>query len=82
MEKHYAHYLQKTHKFFKEFGDLNDAALDEKLFLIGRLMCSSKGNINPKSAILEVLSKKDEPMTIPLDINEEVYLLIGVSYLF
>ena len=41
MEKHYANFLLKQHKLFKEFGDLNEAALDEKLFLVGRVMCTS-----------------------------------------
>ncbi len=71
MEKCYAQFLIKQSEDFKEFGDLNNATLNDRIYLIGRVMSSTMGNVSTKNAVLEVLSKNDEAMRIPLEFTSE-----------
>jgi len=71
MEVVYTEYIKKTHKKFKELGDLSTAGLNEDIYLCGRVVCNSEGNVNPKSADLELISGKDDVIRIPLDFNED-----------
>lgn len=71
MEGVYTEYLKRTHKKFKELNDLSTAALNENIYLCGRVVCNSEGIVNPKSADLELISGKDDVMRIPLDFNED-----------
>jgi len=45
--------------------------LNETIYLCGRVVCNSEGNVNPKSADLELISGKDDIMRIPLDFNDD-----------
>ena len=45
--------------------------MNETIYLCGRVVCIFEGNVNPKSADLELISGKDDIMRIPLDFNDD-----------